>query len=157
MLIIRPITQEDQSILQQATFYNLNWKENRFTIEEIESNSQLSHYYSGWKSSDFGFVCQKDQQILGIVWLKYFTENNPGFGFWDEETPELVLCIFPEYRNCGYGTRLLQMAIDEAKKRGIPSISLSVEFENEVARNLYQKFGFRYLEGTDGSMLLDFL
>lgn len=156
MLIIRPITDKDQAILREATYYNLNWNEERFSFEDIDSNPKFSHYYT-WEKNDFGFIAQRHQQIFGIVWIKYFTEQDPGFGFWDEETPELSLCIFPTSRNSGFGSRLLQMAIIEAKKREIPSISLSVEFENEIARNLYEKFDFRYIDGTDGTMLLELL
>ncbi|MFV0537932.1 MAG: GNAT family N-acetyltransferase [Dysgonomonas sp.] len=156
MLIIRPIIDKDQTILREATYYNLNWDEDRFSFEDIDSNPKFSHYYK-WEKTDFGFIAQSHQQISGIVWIKYFTEQDPGFGFWDEETPELSLCVFPLFRNSGLGSRLLQMAIDDSKKREIPSLSLSVEFENEIARNLYEKFGFRYIDGTDGCMLLEFL
>lgn len=157
MLIIRPIIKKDRDVLQLATYYNLNWNEERFTLEEVDSNTKFKQYFDSWKASDFGFVAQRHQQIFGVVWLKFFSEDKPGFGFWDEETPELILSVFPEYRNSGFGKRLLKFAIEEAERREIPSISLSVEFGNEIAIKLYEKFGFRYLDGTDGTMLLNLL
>lgn len=157
MLIIRPIIAKDQDILRLATFYNLNWNEERFSLEEIDSNPQFSHYYTEWGKDDFGFAAQRHLQIFGIVWVKHFSEKDPGFGFIDDETPELSLSIFPEYRNSGFGTKLLQLAIKEAKEREIQALSLSVEFENKVAVALYEKLGFRYFEGTEGTMMLDLL
>lgn len=156
MLIIRPITDKDRVILREATYHNLNWNVDRFSFEDIDSNPKFSHYYNLGKQ-DFGFIAQRHMQIFGVVWLKYFTQEDAGFGYISDDIPELSLSVFPEYRNSGFGTRLLEYAIDEARKREIPDISLSVEFENEIARNLYEKLGFRYIDGTDGIMLLELL
>ncbi len=157
MLIIRPVIKDDLTILRLATLYNLNWETDRFSFSDIDSNPKFNHYYNTWNSEDFGFILQKHQQVLGDVWLKFFKENDPSFAFWGEDTPELSVSIFPEYRNLGFGAKLLKLAIEEATKREVPTISLSVEFENTIARNLYEKFGFKYVEDTDGLMILNFL
>lgn len=154
MLVIRPIKKNDFEILRLATFYNLNWETERFSLSEIDSNSRFNYYYNNWDSEDFGFIAQRHQQVLGVIWLKYFTEDDPGFGFLDINTLELSLCVFPDFRNNGLGKQLLQYAIEEAQKRNLTSISLSVELANIIARKLYESFGFEYVEDTDGIMIL---
>lgn len=156
MLTFRPISNKDRAVLREATYHNLNWNRDRFSFKDIDSNPKFSHYYNlGQK--DFGFIAERHQQVLGVVWLKYFIENDPGFGYISDDIPELSISIFPVYRNCGFGTNLLKYTIEEARIREITHISLSVEFENEIARNLYEKLGFQYIDGTDGIMLLDLL
>lgn len=155
MLIIRPIKKNDLETLRLATLYNLNWETERFNFPQIDSNPKFNHYYKSWNSEDFGFKAQRHQQVFGVVWLKYFTEDDPSLGFWDENTPELSLCVFPNSRNGGFGKQLLKYAIEEAKKRELTTISLSVEFDNTIARTLYENFGFEYVEDTDGLMILN--
>lgn len=52
--------------------------------------------------------------------------------------------IDPEFQNRGFGSHLLQKAIDEIKKiKGIKKIILNVQISNSVAINLYERFEFK--------------
>lgn len=53
------------------------------------------------------------------------------------------MAVEPSARRTGVGTALLAAAEDEARRRGLPYISLMVTEENEAARRLYQGAGFR--------------
>lgn len=156
MLILRPISHKDREVLRLATFYNLNWNKDRFSLKDIDLNPQFSHYYDTWNPHDFGFIAQRYLQIFGVVWLKYFTANDPGYGFVSDEIPELSISVFPEYRNSGFGKKLLKYAIEEAKSLTISAISLSVEIDNP-ARSLYLSFGFTPVnpQNDNGTMILE--
>lgn len=54
-----------------------------------------------------------------------------------------ALAAFPEYRNRGLGTRLLAEAERIAREVNAPSLSLIVADQNEGARRLYLRSGYR--------------
>ncbi|WP_159887914.1 GNAT family N-acetyltransferase [Paenibacillus puerhi] len=53
------------------------------------------------------------------------------------------LCVFPEFRGQGIGTRLLEALIREAEASEWNKLSLNVERTNVNARRLYERMGFR--------------
>lgn len=52
------------------------------------------------------------------------------------------IAIHPDYRKRGYGEKIVQALIHKADKEGILRMTLEVRKSNEVAQNLYKKFGF---------------
>jgi ribosomal protein S18 acetylase RimI-like enzyme len=53
------------------------------------------------------------------------------------------MAVEPAAQRAGVGAALVAAAENEARRRGLPYISLMVTEENEVARRLYQRAGFR--------------
>lgn len=51
--------------------------------------------------------------------------------------------VIDEYRKQGIGTKLLAHLVSLAISYRVVNITLEVRFSNEVAINLYKKFGFR--------------
>ena len=53
--------------------------------------------------------------------------------------------IFVEesYRGKGIGIKLMSYLVSEAIDKNVVNITLEVRVSNEIARNLYKKFGFR--------------
>ena len=47
------------------------------------------------------------------------------------------------YRGKGTGNKLMSYLVSEAIKERVVNITLEVRISNEIARNLYKKFGFR--------------
>lgn len=153
---IRKAIQSDREIIRAATLINLNWCGERFSLQDLDNTPSFSHYYRNWPGiSDFGFVAELKNNPTGIVWLKYFSRLDPGYGFVNGEIPELSICVFPEYQKQGIGRALTEIAIKEAKSRSIPAISLSVEADNP-ARSLYTSFGFIPVDpqNDNGTMIL---
>jgi ribosomal protein S18 acetylase RimI-like enzyme len=72
--------------------------------------------------------------------MRLFTQQNPGWGFVDEHTPELSMAVLPQYRNLGIGTALLQHIID-ATRTDYDALSLSVDPRNPAV-HLYTRYGF---------------
>lgn len=52
------------------------------------------------------------------------------------------MAVEPEWRRRGAGTALLSAAEDEAKRRGLPYISLMVTESNAPAMRLYERAGY---------------
>ena len=79
--------------------------------------------------------------------------DDPGYGFLDEDTPEVSLWVREDWRGRGLGRALLRRAQDDARTRQVPRISLSVEADN-YAKKLYLAEGFVDVPGreADGVM-----
>ena len=56
------------------------------------------------------------------------------------------LVVDPQHRGTGLGRRLIKAVCDEAIDRGACQVTLEVRADNERARNLYQRCGFRGVE-----------
>lgn len=53
------------------------------------------------------------------------------------------MAVEPSLRGNGVGAALLAAAEEEARKRGLPHVALMVTEENEAARVLYERAGYR--------------
>jgi GNAT superfamily N-acetyltransferase len=107
---------------------------------------------------DFGFVAENVKQSpVGMAWLRCFTATDPGYGFLDAAYPELSIWVSPSQRGVGVGTLLLISLLEEARVRGLPGVSLSVEQGNR-ARALYERVGFAPAgsEFDPGTLMLQF-
>jgi L-amino acid N-acyltransferase YncA len=73
-----------------------------------------------------------------------------GFGFMRpyhyadtmRRTAEVAYFILPEHTGRGIGTQILEMFIDEAKKRGINNFLASISSLNEQSLNFHRRHGF---------------
>lgn len=102
----------------------------------------LARYVEGWgRPGDFALVAIEGFQPVGAAWYRLFKATEPGFGFLDEETPELTIAVVPSRRGHGYGNELLSELLDHARREGFAAISLSVEPDNP-ALALYERNGF---------------
>lgn len=63
-----------------------------------------------------------------------------------EEDNSYYICgvaLFPDYRGQGLGTRLMQIAEQQALEKGYRKLSLIVFEKNSSAKRLYEKLGYR--------------
>ena len=95
-------------------------------------------------------IALDDGNPVGAAWYRLFKQEEPGYGFVDEQTPELSIAVVPSRRGKGYGEELLQALLQEAKANGFTQISLSVEPANPALR-LYERFGFEKVGESGGS------
>ena len=154
---VRIATAADRDLLARATLDNLNWNGPRFTMSEVEDTPQFRHYYDGWPTGeDFGLVAEDAAGVaVAAVWLRYFTADDPGYGFVAATIPELSIWVDAERRGQGIGGLLLRDVVEVARFRGVPAIGLSVEDGNPAAR-LYVRHGFQPApNGTPGCLLME--
>lgn len=101
----------------------------------------LSRYVIDWgRADDHGFLAQDGDQPIGAAWLRRLSGAERGYGYVDDETPELTVAVLPGYRGQGIGTQLLTALLALADD-AYPAVSLSVSCDNPALR-LYQRLGF---------------
>jgi GNAT superfamily N-acetyltransferase len=79
---------------------------------------------------------------VGAAWYRLFRRDNPGYGFVDEQTPELAIAVVPSRRGRGIGEALLDALCARAAAEQHAALSLSVEKGNDPLLAFYEKHGF---------------
>ena len=99
---------------------------------------------------------RRDGTPLGLAWYRFFTEEEHGEGFVDEETPEVAVAVADGHRGSGLGTALMEAIHARAREQGATRISLSVDRDNP-ARRLYLRLGYVEYAPDDenGRMVLE--
>ena len=114
----------------------------------------LTRYVRDWgRRGDRSLIMFDDYVPVGAAWYRLFTPDDPGFGFVDEQTPELAIAVVPSRRGRGFGNQLLASLLDCARKDGFEAISLSVSKDNP-AIGLYQNAGFEQVREDDGAIVM---
>jgi ribosomal protein S18 acetylase RimI-like enzyme len=102
----------------------------------------------GWgRPGDTALIAVEGAFPVGAGWYRLFRRDQPGYGFVDEETPELAIAVVPSRRGRGLGEALLSALCDRAKADGYRALSLSVERDNEVLVSFYEHHGFQRVAG----------
>lgn len=137
---LRGADEFDQLFLESMFVVAADWNPEKARGDEHwQSDPMMEKYVGPWREgSDFGFVVEAQGEPLGAVWMRYFTADDPGYGFVDDQTPEITLGVREGFRGQGIGRVLLQAAQDAAPDK----LSLSVEDGNR-AFELYESMGFR--------------
>ena len=91
----------------------------------------------GTKAGDLGVVAQQNGQIIGAAWTRII----PAYGYIDDQTPELAVSVFPEFRGYGIGTKMMKKIFVALRENGYKQTSLSVQKDNPAVR-LYQRLGY---------------
>ena len=145
---IRGADESDLVFLEQMFFAAADWNPTTARGEQHwRADPVLEKYLGGWKRhDDFGFVVETEGEPVGAVWMRFFEQNDPGYGFVDEQTPELSIGVLDGFRGRGIGRMLMQAAMDAADG----ALSLSVEDGNGAIR-LYKEFGFVPVGRVGGS------
>ncbi len=150
----RALDDGDGLLLRLATWLNVNWRGERFTVAQVDADPHLAAYYR--TPPAFGLVSTTDDLPTGVVWVTLFPPEAPGYGFVATGVPELSVCVLPGYRGAGLGAGLVEAAIAEARRRSLPALALSVE-EGNPARLLYERLGFAPAASAadPGTLVLD--
>ncbi|MEO1050952.1 MAG: GNAT family N-acetyltransferase [Bacteroidota bacterium] len=104
---------------------------------------EISKYWENWgRKGDVCLLAEIDSEPIGGVWLRLFPKKAAGYGFVDEDTPELGIALREGFRGKGIGSSLLDHIDQEALKNGFGQISLSVSKNNPAVR-LYKRKGYQ--------------
>ncbi|MFE9252390.1 GNAT family N-acetyltransferase [Streptomyces sp. NPDC007088] len=159
---IRPATAEDAPFLTDMLREAFDWTgQGRFTREQVRTDPAIAHHVEGWPlPGDFGVVAVEEgeagEEPAGAAWARALPAEDPGCGFVAPDVPEIMLAVAPGHRGRGLARALLTALVDEAARRGVARLSLSVEDGNGVAR-LYREAGFTAVgrSGEADTMVLD--
>ena len=137
--VIRRGGAQDLRFLRDMLHHAYYWRER-------VPGSLVSRYVRGWgRPGDTAVIALDGGFPVGAAWYRVFTAEEPGYGFVDEQTPELAIAVVPSQRGKGVGEQLLLALIERARQAGHTSLSLSVEPGNP-ARKLYERHGFRVVD-----------
>jgi len=85
------------------------------------------------------FVCEVDGEIVGWTCV-FLRSRDEGLG---PDVAEVAACyVLPAYWGQGVGYRMMAVAIEAARRRGVASMILWVLEDNEQARRFYARQGF---------------
>ena len=110
--------------------------------QELENTNNLNSTY---------FVVKKNEEIVGFAGIIKIID----------EITIMNIVVKKSKRKLGIGSALLQKLIDFSREQKATSITLEVNYKNEPAIALYQKFGFKqvglrkkYYHNTDDAVLM---
>jgi ribosomal protein S18 acetylase RimI-like enzyme len=111
----------------------------------------LARYVEGWgRHGDLGVVASDDDtgQPVGAAWVRLLTGDDGGYGYVDDDTPELAIAVAPRRRRRGVGERMLRELLATAGAAGFRAVSLSVRADNPALR-LYERVGFQVVRRNE--------
>jgi len=145
-MIVRRGGHQDVRFLRDMLHHAYYWRER-------EPGSTAMRYVRGFgRRGDTAVVALEDGFPVGAAWYRLFPAAEPGYGFVDEQTPELAIAVVPGMRGRGIGDALLARLLDRGRDDGYERLSLSVDRSNEGAIRLYQRHGFEQ-QADDGVSL----
>ena len=158
MIAIRELDTAETAFLQEMLCTALAWRPDVElpSKELLLEHPQVAPFHRDWgRTGDTALVAEGDGTPVGLVWYRFFTEDDHGEGYVDDATPELAIAVADGFRGQGIGTQLMEAIHERAHAAGVARISLSVDADNP-ARRLYERLGYvEYEPGDpDGRMVL---
>ncbi len=141
---VRPLTQSDKPTLWKMLMYAAH----ESSVAAVKTNPDLRRYVRVWgRDGDIGVVAEIEGVPVGAAWLRLWAEDDAGYGYIDEKTPELAIALIPEARGQGIGTALLEQILAMARSH-FSAVCLSTRSDNPALR-LYERFEFVRVAGTE--------
>lgn len=145
MYEVRPIKKSDNDsmarVIQQVmTEYGATGP--GYSIVDNEVQNMYEHYND---ERSVYYVIVKNGEVYGGAGIAHLEGG-------DKDTCELKKMYFlKDVRGIGFGDKLLELCVDEAKKRGYKKCYLETLGRMPEARSLYEKHGFKKLCGPLGN------
>lgn len=157
---IRYLEEHEKGFLLEMLYESIHMeKEKKPPLEELLNTYELKKYHQNWgRKGDKALIAVDNTGTpAGAVWYRLFSGEERGYGYVNDDTPEIGIAIKKEARGIGLGTKLMHSIIEEAKESGYKELSLSVDVDNSNAVDLYLGLGFVEVEeeGTSITMLLN--
>lgn len=150
-VVVRRGGARDVRLLRDMLHHAYYWKERA----PGSGPGPVKLYVKGWgRAGDTAVVAVEDSFPVGAAWYRLFTRATPGYGFVDEQTPELAIAVVPNRRGHGIGDALLRALLERARADGYRRLSLCVDRANDDARRVYERHGFRTTDETGDSFTM---
>jgi ribosomal-protein-alanine N-acetyltransferase len=126
-ITIRPMREDDIEGVQNIDklSFSLPWPERAYRYELKENRASLL-----WVAEAEDLDGTGELVGMAVVWLIL------------DEAHIATIAVHPDYRHQGIGERLLFTTLEGSARRGAQQAMLEVRASNQIARNLYQRFGF---------------
>jgi len=150
-MVIRRSGRQDVRFLRDMLHHAYYWRER----QPGEGPGPVARYVKGWgRPGDTALIAVEDAFPVGAAWYRLFKREQPGYGFVDEQTPELAIAVVPNRRGRGIGEALLDALYERARKEGHGALSLSVASDNDALLSFYEKQGFTRVQEDGGSVIM---
>jgi ribosomal protein S18 acetylase RimI-like enzyme len=153
---VRQLSPSDQQVLWEMLYHSLYVAQGSppFPPEVIE-RPEIAKYVEAWgRAGDLGFIAidSSSNQPVGAVWLRLLRGDERGYGYVDDETPELGIAVLPGDRGRGVGSELLGRLLESAAA-DYHQVCLSVSADNPAVR-LYERVGFEQIGACGASVTM---
>ncbi len=146
-MVIRRGGRQDVRFLRDMLHHAYYWRER----EPGEGPGPVALYVKGWgRPGDTALIAVEDAFPVGAAWYRLFRRDQPGYGFVDEETPELAVAVVPSRRGRGIGDALITALSERARSEGHSALSLSVPKDDGALVAFYEKHGFARVHEDGG-------
>ncbi len=150
-VLIRRGGAQDVRFLRDMLHHAYYWKERK----PDAGPGPVQLYVKAWgRRADTAMIAVVDGFPVGAAWYRLFKASAPGYGFVDEQTPELAVAVVPNARGKGVGAALISSLLERARRDGFSALSLSVDRHNEGAVGLYEHLGFERVEEQGDSLTM---
>jgi len=140
MTVIRRGGSQDVPFMRSILTHAYNWHVNVF-----DTDVPIGRYVDGWgRPGDTALIAMDGGHRIGAGWFRLFREAAPGYGFVDDQTPELTIVVVPSRQGEGIGQLLMQGLLERAQADAYRAVSVSIERgHSEVA--VYEEAGFELI------------
>ena len=140
MSVLRPVDRQDARFLRDMLKHAYHWRLAR------DPDLPVYRYVQNWgRHGDAGVISFDGLNVHGAAWYRLFSAAEPGFGFVDEQTPELTIAVVPSHRGHGSGAELLEALLEQARRDDFGRISLSAQ---QGQTGFYEHHGFEVVGET---------
>jgi ribosomal protein S18 acetylase RimI-like enzyme len=147
--MIRKGSPADVPFMRSMLAHAYGWR-----VNQLEAEIPLTRYVENWgRQGDVAVIATETGHRVGAAWFRQFKAAEPGYGFVDEQTPELTIAIVPSRRRHGVGQELLDGLLEKARAEGHASISLSVEADSPAVA-FYERHGFEAVRESEGGLVM---
>jgi GNAT superfamily N-acetyltransferase len=147
--MIRNGSHADVSFMRSMLPHAYGWH-----VSALDADIPLTRYVDNWgRAGDVAVIAHETGNRVGAAWFRLFRESEPGYGFVDEQTPELSISVVPSRRKHGLGQELLDALLEKARAEGHTQVSLSVE-KDSPAVGFYVRNGFTANGESQGGLVM---
>lgn len=152
--LVKPCKKQDTPFLWEMLYQSIYVADGDQPLsKDVLKHPSIEKYLKNWgeEKGDYALMAVRtDGTPIGAIWIRKFKKDDAGYGFVDEETPELGMAICLPYRGKGIGRKLLSKMSSHARSFGYQALSLSVSADNFPAIHLYETSGFKKVSEDDG-------
>jgi GNAT superfamily N-acetyltransferase len=147
--MIRKGSPADVTFMRSMLAHAYGWR-----VNALDADIPLTRYVDNWgRPGDLALIAHETGNRVGAAWLRLFPASEPGYGFVDEQTPELSIAVVPSRRRHGVGQELLDALLEKARDAGHAAVSLSVE-QDSRAVDFYVRNGFEQTGEAQGGLVM---
>jgi ribosomal protein S18 acetylase RimI-like enzyme len=136
-----------QRFLHEAFMLSSTSEPSRGLLDEPMIYAYIDNF--GEYKDDICFIAKKNGDVIGMAWVRICKS----YGYIDDQTPELVVCILPDYRSKGIGTELLSILLNNLREEGYKQVSISVRKSNPATR-LLLRLGYKIVKENEHDYLM---